>query len=641
MQFRHPEILYALFALLVPVIVHLFQLQRFTKVPFTNVELLKRVQVQSRKSSRLKRFLVLLSRMLAIAALVLAFAGPEKRGTAAGQRGSIHLFADNSISMTARDQDGSLWNRVIRELLEYLPEGESYSLETVNDSYTGLDINSIKQLLKNLHPVAQSPSWKSLALTASTSVGDDTTYVWISDFQYRQSGDFPGTAPVTFIPVKGGKDFNISIDTVFIKSQSPELTTLSVRISCQGNFSGEAGISAYSQSALLAKTSLNLSPESRSTVEMAIPTGQRLFDIRVDADDRFEFDNIYRVSLPGNSQKINVLNIGKNDAFLKKIFTPGEFSYRHRAENEVSYELLTEQNLIILNRIDNLPPALADALEHWLQGSRTLVIIPSGGEGDESLNRLYGTSGDIYQAKTITDTLLITGIRFSHPLFKNVFEKKTDNFNYPKVYLSYPSSGTGSGLPVLELNNGNAFVSEIPRREGKIYTFYTPLTPTHTGFLSSPLIVPLFYNMGKYSAPGRILTYRTGSRNKIDIPVHLSKDEVLKITAGEHEWIPPQEILADKTVIDLSRLTLAPGYYQVEKKDSTLSTLAVNPPVSESSMRFYRPGNAGERTYRSVKEYLTQLRESRSVKEYYPLFTGLSLLFLIIEFLILKYYKAS
>ena len=41
MQFKHPEILYFLLLLIVPILVHLFQLRRFKKQEFTNVKLLK------------------------------------------------------------------------------------------------------------------------------------------------------------------------------------------------------------------------------------------------------------------------------------------------------------------------------------------------------------------------------------------------------------------------------------------------------------------------------------------------------------------------------------------------------------------------------------------------------------------------
>jgi hypothetical protein len=43
MQFKHPEILWALLLLLIPIIVHLFELRRFKKTPFTNVKMLQKV----------------------------------------------------------------------------------------------------------------------------------------------------------------------------------------------------------------------------------------------------------------------------------------------------------------------------------------------------------------------------------------------------------------------------------------------------------------------------------------------------------------------------------------------------------------------------------------------------------------------
>lgn len=61
MQFKNPEILYALFLLLIPIIIHLFQFRKFQKEAFTNVAFLKEVSIQTRKSSQLKKWLALLA----------------------------------------------------------------------------------------------------------------------------------------------------------------------------------------------------------------------------------------------------------------------------------------------------------------------------------------------------------------------------------------------------------------------------------------------------------------------------------------------------------------------------------------------------------------------------------------------------
>ena len=63
MQFKNPELLFAFLLLVIPIIVHLFQLRKFQKTPFTNLKFLKEVTLQTRKSSQLKKWLVLLTRL--------------------------------------------------------------------------------------------------------------------------------------------------------------------------------------------------------------------------------------------------------------------------------------------------------------------------------------------------------------------------------------------------------------------------------------------------------------------------------------------------------------------------------------------------------------------------------------------------
>ena len=107
MQFVHPAFLWALAALAIPIIIHLFYFRRFKKVYFTNVRFLKEVKEETSARRRLRNLLVLLARLLALAALVLAFAQPfipqdteVKKGTKA-----VSIYVDNSFSMNALSQD--------------------------------------------------------------------------------------------------------------------------------------------------------------------------------------------------------------------------------------------------------------------------------------------------------------------------------------------------------------------------------------------------------------------------------------------------------------------------------------------------------------------------------------------------------
>ena len=108
MQFKHPEILYALLLLIIPILVHLFQLQRFQKVLFTNVHFLKNILQQTRKSSKLKKLLILLTRMAAFTCLIVAFSQPYFSNNSQQQNYNTTIYLDNSFSMQAKGESGEL-----------------------------------------------------------------------------------------------------------------------------------------------------------------------------------------------------------------------------------------------------------------------------------------------------------------------------------------------------------------------------------------------------------------------------------------------------------------------------------------------------------------------------------------------------
>src|SRR5690606_13303425 len=102
MSFLHPEFLWALSALAIPVLIHLFQLRRFKRIDFPNVRHLAEVSQQTRARKKIQHWLVLLVRMLALAFLVIAFAQPFIPATSTnagtGQR-AVSIYVDDSYSM--------------------------------------------------------------------------------------------------------------------------------------------------------------------------------------------------------------------------------------------------------------------------------------------------------------------------------------------------------------------------------------------------------------------------------------------------------------------------------------------------------------------------------------------------------------
>ena len=117
MQFKNPELLYALFLLVIPILIHLFQLRRFQKVEFTNVKFLKSVKLQTRKSSQLKKWITLLTRMLLLACVIIAFAQPFIPNTEDfNEVQETVIYLDNSFSMQAKGSNGTLLNEAIQDI---------------------------------------------------------------------------------------------------------------------------------------------------------------------------------------------------------------------------------------------------------------------------------------------------------------------------------------------------------------------------------------------------------------------------------------------------------------------------------------------------------------------------------------------
>ena len=110
MKLLYPEFLWALTALSIPIIIHLFNFRKFTKVYFSNIELLKEVKLETKSKSRLKHLLILLIRLLLVTLLVIAFAQPYIPVEDEIQLGdaSVGVYIDNSYSMDTKGENGYL-----------------------------------------------------------------------------------------------------------------------------------------------------------------------------------------------------------------------------------------------------------------------------------------------------------------------------------------------------------------------------------------------------------------------------------------------------------------------------------------------------------------------------------------------------
>src|SRR6185369_9657161 len=103
MSLVYPSFLWALSALAIPIIIHLFNFRKTTRIYFSNTRFLKQVKEETTQKRRLKQYLVLASRLLFLFFLVIAFAQPFLPASEQLTSGrEVTLYLDNSYSMLSQ-----------------------------------------------------------------------------------------------------------------------------------------------------------------------------------------------------------------------------------------------------------------------------------------------------------------------------------------------------------------------------------------------------------------------------------------------------------------------------------------------------------------------------------------------------------
>ena len=651
MQFKHPEILYVLFALLIPIIIHLFQLQRFTKTPFTNIKFLKEIEFQTRKSSQLKKWLVLLSRLGIFATLIIAFAQPfsSKRDTSKDWLTTIYL--DNSLSMQTKGERGELLKRAVQDIAEYIPDKGQFSLLTNEQLYTNLSKGLLVEQLKNTTYSPSKSDLKTVLLqtqqTFDKNQDKNHKLLLLSDFQESTNGEkespnleslISNKHELDFVQLIPKSPFNIAIDSVYILEKNTDTILLEILLKNEGNSQKNISVRALQNEIVLAKNTLDIPANKTQKTKLLIPEKIDNISIQIDSDDAYRFDNTYYISLQ-QQELINVLEIGTNNSFLQRIYSGDEFNFSKKLPNEVSFELIEKQELILINNLEKLPQQLGKKLLDFISKGGSLAIIPHRNSTLDDLNSFFNQLKIGQLTSKNTDSLLVTKIHFSHPILKNVFDKKISNFQYPSVTMYYEGV-VSNAKNILSFENQQAFISQISKGKGSIYWVAAPLDLKSSNFSNAPLIVPVFYNMGKMSVNQTNLSYRIGTLNKINVDATLNQDEVLHLKGSNNDFIPMQEIQSDKVILYTEKQPFEPGFYRVLNQDTPIKNLAYNYPIGENSLSFLPLTtilNKNTHQYPTVKKALESLTVEQSIQSYFKWFVLLAFIFILIEILLLKY----
>ena len=642
MHFKQPEILYFLFLLIVPILVHLFQLRRFKTSYFTNVRFLKELAVQTRKSSKIKKRLLLAARLLLLTCVIAAFAQPFfEAKDSKNASNEMYIILDNSFSMQAKGKKGELLKRAVQELLENTPENAQFSLLTNTENYWNTDIKSSKTALQNLKYSAapfelpsiiakikahKSASKKDIVIITD-AVGLAEKEVKNIDFEEQ---------PYFIIP-KAEQKNNVSIDSVYINQTLENFYEISVNLTAYGDDFKPVSTALYNQNKLIAKTIINFDTRKKK-INFTIP--KEAFHGYVTIEDNgLTYDNKLYFSI-SKTKKTNVISIGvpEKSNFLSRIYTAAEFNYNNYPINNLDYNSLEKQNAIILNELDEVPQALQTTLKAFIAKGGNLVVIPSEKTSISNLNSFLGNFGKIQFNNLTAANRLITKINFDHPVFSGVFENKITNFQYPKTNSSFAVS---SPYPaVLSYEDQSVFVTMIQNPISGVTVFAAPLNSINSNFQQSPLIVPLFYKIAQNNQKTGVNALTIGNNQPYFVDVLLSKDAILEVKGTEDSFIPIQQILNNKVKLIFNDFPETAGNYSVFDKKEAVENVSFNYKRSESDLSQVNTNVVSDfKTADTISTIFNTLQTERTDNQIWKWFVIFALLFLALEMAIIKFVK--
>ena len=641
MYFKNPELLYALFLLVIPVLVHLFQLRRFRTTKFTNVKFLKKAVLQTRKSSQLKKFLILCTRLLLLACIILAFAQPYFPA-AAGEVNEVEtvIWLDNSHSMQARSKNGILLRRSIQDLLEHLPQEEPLSLFTNNREFKNITSGALRERLQALDFSANQLSWREVSLKAENFFRNSSeaqkNFIAISDFQHVDEALTPLSDNVAtyLVQLLPENQLNFSVDSAYVASRSMEEVVLQVEVSATGaQPQEEVSVGVYDGDRLLARKTISLSEALTGSTSFSISQEALAFgSIRIE-DNGLQFDNRLYFSI-NETEPVKVVVIGDTEAdFLQRIYRQPEFELDIFSENNIDYNRMAQANLVILNEPEKIPFSLNNTLQQLVKEEVFLIIIPAPAALPETYNSLLQNLGIATFSPWNLQEKLITDIVFEHELYQGVFNERVNNFEYPKVQGSFPVKAAASGI--LKYQNGQPFLFQ----QQNIFVFTAALNSENSNFKSAPLIVPTFYNIGNMAISPNQLYHILGQPQKLSISANLQKDEILKLSSSETTFIPQQQSFQNKVDIILEELPQKEGHYLVLQDESAVKTLSFNINRSESLPVNEVLAEDGISVHNSIPQVFDGIKSANEVGTLWKWFVIFALFFLLTEMLLLKFFK--
>ncbi len=672
MNFLYPGFLFALLAIAIPIVIHLFNFRKFKKVYFSNVQFLKEAREQSSSREKLKHLLVLFSRILAITFLVLAFARPFIPSTNThkpGSRNVVSIYIDNSYSMESVNKEGSLLDEAKRKAKEIV---DSYGLndqfQMLTNDFEGRHQRLVNkgEFLQQLEEVKISASARSLqqVINRLQAISDNNNHIGylLSDFQKN----FAGTQQLktnegeslNFIKLNSNDLPNISVDSIWSLSpvhQPNQLEHFVVRLR---NFGAE--------DAPRVALKLSINGQQKAIGNISVAAGKSVIDtlsfngltgglqrgvVRI-KDYPLTFDDELNFAFNVNNE-MSVLHIYGNptEKYVSSLFASDRyFKLNEAPESNINYSSFSAYSLIVLTSLRSPSSGLAQQLKAYVQNGGTVALFPNLDAGAPVYTSFLNSLGLPSVVQINTGNPVSSSVDLKNELFSGVFDEVPKNVDLPVVnrYFSYASSSAMAKENILQLPLNSFLLARYNLGAGKIFLSGSSLDPKDGNLSRHPVFVPLMLRIAFLSVRSFPLSYITGTSDVLECrKVELLKNQSLKLVSDKVEVIPDVRQSPGKTLLYVADQVKKPGFYELKKGDATLAILAFNDNRKESDMHYADEavlqrlfGKPNIKIFNSKKDAQSlQVSAKNSSTELWKLCIILAIVFLAIEILLIRFFN--
>jgi hypothetical protein len=680
MRFVHPEILWALTALAVPVLIHLFNFRRYKKIAFSSVSFLKEVKSETTKSSKIRHLLILLCRLLAFAALIFAFAQPffptalsEKMN---GAR-AVSVYIDNSLSMQGQ-QEGVSFLESSKQKASALVGSFSNNdrFQIVSNNFKGTDqrLLSKDEALQAIQGISFSPETKQLSAVfdrqrdiLGKSAADIHLYYWISDFQ-RNTCDIQEITNaqnevVTAIPATQQLQSNLSIDSIYFSTPQRILNNSDTLLVVIQNHSAEEinniPLSVELDGIQKAVSSVTLPAHGITTMPVAFSTTQTGFhygSVRIN-DYPLVFDDVHYFAY-SISEKINILNIvGNEQQNISQLFAEDpQYNFNTASASSISADAVQASNFIILQGLQTLSPQLIGDLSSYVEQGGTIFIIPHSVSDLLSYNNFLGRCNGVQLGQKSNAMLSASAIDLNNPFYSPAFEKLQNNASLPSATLHFPLNNSNlQSVPLISFQDNTHLLALTNFGKGRLFVSSVSTLKTESTFLSHALFPISLLRAAETSAAAQQLYYQLGKESFITLkhsPVTAEGLFEISSTNNSKSFIAQSRTLGGETEVFLPSEISESGFYVVKENGSNLVPIAMNFNNSESDIEIINSDELTKLAQQigltefSVKEANAEMLQSLATElgggiSLWNYLIYATLLFLALEIVLIKIWKSK